>query len=211
MEFFSEYGDIEHLLKASKQQWILIDNLHSEPGFIQSYANSLNVLKTRYAFKMPGNIILYLTDKKALLTKEEKAIFGEELTSKLKINGIYTKIFLENNFEPRHKIKSLLEDISIGNLLAEHIDINKHLYLKGYFTFQDGSVDKNKLNIAAYDPIISKKINKICDAENENDFSHMWNSIFIDDDTTRIKQQAIEVKNILGFLSLQPEKNKLLK
>ncbi|MBP1444310.1 hypothetical protein J0A78_20590, partial [Providencia rettgeri] len=114
MEFFSEYGDIEHLLKASKQQWILIDNLHSEPGFIQSYANSLNVLKTRYAFKMPGNIILYLTDKKALLTKEEKAIFGEELTSKLKINGIYTKIFLENNFEPRHKIKSLLEDISIG-------------------------------------------------------------------------------------------------
>ncbi|MFP4817022.1 hypothetical protein [Providencia hangzhouensis] len=34
----------------------------------------------------------------------------------------------------------------------------------------------------------------------------MWNSIFIDDDTTRIKQQAIEVKNILGFLSLQPEK-----
>ncbi|MBO2879946.1 hypothetical protein J5H52_21325, partial [Providencia rettgeri] len=92
------------------------------------------------------------------------------------------------------------------NLLAEHIDINKHLYLKGYFTFQDGSVDKNKLNIAAYDPIISKKINKICDAENENDFSHMWNSIFIDDDTTRIKQQAIEVKNILGFLSLQPEK-----
>ncbi|MBO2867736.1 hypothetical protein J5H54_22845, partial [Providencia rettgeri] len=140
------------------------------------------------------------------MTKEEKAIFGEELTSKLKINGIYTKIFLENNFEPRHKIKSLLEDISIGNLLAEHIDINKHLYLKGYFTFQDGSVDKNKLNIAAYDPIISKKINKICDAENENDFSHMWNSIFIDDDTTRIKQQAIEVKNILGFLSLQPEK-----
>ncbi|WP_438336156.1 C80 family cysteine peptidase [Providencia hangzhouensis] len=188
MEFFSEYGDIEHLLKASKQQWILIDNLHSEPGFIQNYANSLNVLKTRYAFKMPGNIILYLTDKKALLTKEEKAIFGEELTSKLKINGIYTKIFLENNFEPRHKIKALLEDISIGNLLAEHIDINKHLYLKGYFTFQDGSVDKNKLNIAAYDPIISKKINKICDAENENDFSHMWNSIFIDDDTTRIKQ-----------------------
>ncbi|MEX5904554.1 hypothetical protein [Providencia hangzhouensis] len=120
--------------------------------------------------------------------------------------GNILKIFLENNFEPRHKIKSLLEDISIGNLLAEHIDINKHLYLKGYFTFQDGSVDKNKLNIAAYDPIISKKINKICDAENENDFSHMWNSIFIDDDTTRIKQQAIEVKNILGFLSLQPEK-----
>ncbi|MCK9790232.1 C80 family cysteine peptidase [Providencia rettgeri] len=89
MEFFSEYGDIEYLLKASKQQWILIDNLHSEPGFIQNYANSLNVLKTRYAFKMPENIILYLTDKKALLTKEEKVIFGEELTSKLKTNGIY--------------------------------------------------------------------------------------------------------------------------
>ncbi|MDL9985765.1 C80 family cysteine peptidase [Providencia rettgeri] len=206
MEFFSEYGDIEHLLKVTKQQWILIDNIHSEPGFIQNYANSLNVLKTRYGFKMPENIILYLTDKKALLTKEEKVIFGEELTSKLKTNGIYTKVFFENNFEPRHKIKALLEDISIGNLLAEHIDINKHLYLKGYFTFQDGSVDKNKINIAAYDPIISKKINKICDAENENDFSHMWNSIFIDDDTTSIKQQAIEVKNILEFLSLQPEK-----
>lgn len=206
MEFFSEYGDIEHLLKVTKQQWILIDNIHSEPGFIQNYANSLNVLKTRYGFKMPENIILYLTDKKALLTKEEKVIFGEELTSKLKTNGIYTKVFFENNFEPRHKIKALLDDISIGNLLAEHIDINKHLYLKGYFTFQDGSVDKNKINIAAYDPIISKKINKICDAENENDFSHMWNSIFIDDDTTRIKQQAIEVKNILEFLCLQPEK-----
>ncbi|HGV9233759.1 TPA: C80 family cysteine peptidase, partial [Providencia rettgeri] len=111
MEFFSEYGDIEHLLKVTKQQWILIDNIHSEPGFIQNYANSLNVLKTRYGFKMPENIILYLTDKKALLTKEEKVIFGEELTSKLKTNGIYTKVFLENNFEPRHKIKALLEDI----------------------------------------------------------------------------------------------------
>lgn len=206
MEFFSEYGDIEHLLKASKQQWILIDNLHSEPGFIQNYANLLNVLKTRYGFKVPENIILYLTDKKALLTKEEKVIFGEELTSNLKTNGIYTKIFLENNFESRHKIRALLEDISIGNLLVEHIDINKHLYLKGYFTFQDGSVDKNKLKIAAYDPIISKKINKICDAESENDFSHMWDSIFIDDDTTRVKQQAIEVKDILEFLSHQPEK-----
>ncbi|MBN6367816.1 hypothetical protein JZL89_20980, partial [Providencia rettgeri] len=189
-----------------KQQWILIDNLHSEPGFIQNYANSLNVLKTRYDFKMPENIILYLTDKKALLTKEEKVIFSEELTSKLKINGIYTKVFLENYFEPRYKIIALLEDISMGNLQAENIDINRHLYLKGYFTFQDGSIDKNKLNIAAYDPIISKKINKVCDAENENDFSHMWNSIFIDDDTTRIKQQAIEAKDILEFLSHQPEK-----
>ncbi|MEX6038700.1 C80 family cysteine peptidase [Providencia hangzhouensis] len=75
MEFFSEYGDIEHLLKASKQQWILIDNLHSEPGFIQSYANSLNVLKTRYAFKMPGNIILYLTDKKGTFDKRRKGDF----------------------------------------------------------------------------------------------------------------------------------------
>ncbi|WP_206077556.1 calcium-binding protein [Providencia sp. MGF014] len=34
----------------------------------------------------------------------------------------------------------------------------------------------------------------------------MWDLIFIDDDTTGVKQQAIEVKEILGFLSQQPEK-----
>lgn len=206
MEFFSEYGDPENLLKASKQQWILIDNLHSEPGFIQHYANSLNVLKTRYSFKMPENIILYLTDEKALLTKDEKVIFSEELTSKLKINGIYTKVFLGSNFELRQKIRSLLENISIGNLFVDHIDIDRHSYLKGYFSLQDGGIDKKKLNIAAYDPIISKKINTICDAENENNFSQMLDLIFIDDDTTGVKQQAIEAKGVLEFLSHQPEK-----
>ncbi|WP_285315601.1 C80 family cysteine peptidase [Providencia rettgeri] len=206
MEFFLEHGDIERLLKVPKQQWILIDNLHPEPGYIQNYANSLHELKLRYDFKIPESISLYLTDTKSLLTKDEKVSFFDELTSKLKINGVYTKFFLESNFEIRHRIRALLEDISIGNLLIENIDINENSCLKGFFTLQDGSIDKDKLKVAVYDPIISKKINKICEAENESDFAQMWDSIFSDDNSTRVKQQAIEVKEILEFLSHQPEK-----
>ncbi len=34
----------------------------------------------------------------------------------------------------------------------------RHSYLKGYFSLQDGGIDKKKLNIATYDPLLVKKL-----------------------------------------------------
>lgn len=206
MQFFVEHGDIEKLNMLSQQQWIIVDNIHSEAAFIQNLANSLDVVKQRYDLRKPENILVYLTDKKHFLDQEDKFRFTQQLAIRLKEKGINSYVSLEMHFDAKSKLRFLLENISLGYVEREDINIYRFNYLKGYFTLEDGSVDHDKIKVAIYDPIVSEKINQYMLDKTESDDLISWNAIFDDDPKTSVKQQAIEIKKLLNFLSLQPDK-----
>ncbi|EPL6454956.1 C80 family cysteine peptidase [Providencia rettgeri] len=206
MQFFIEYGDIGNLDTLSSQQWVIIDNIRSEPSFIQNLANSIDVAKNRYLLRKPENISVYLTDKKSFLDLEDKFEFTQQLAIRLKEKGINSNVNLEIYFDDERKLMFLLENIAINNIKKEYININRYAYLKGYFTLEDGNVDYEKINIAIYDPIVSKKVNQYFRESTGQEGFERWNANFEDEPNVSLKQQAIELKEVLKFISLQPER-----
>ena len=206
MQFFIEHGDIESLDTLSSQQWVIIDNIRSEPSFIQNLANSIDVAKNRYLLRKPENISVYLTDKKSFLDLKDKFEFTQQLAIRLKKKGINSNVNLEVYFDDVHKIMFLLEKIALNNVKKEAISLARYTYLKGYFTLEDGSIDYGKINIAIYDPIVSKKINQYFRESTGQEGFERWNANFEDEPNVSVKQQAKELKEILKFLSLQPER-----
>ena len=206
MQFFIEYGDIESLDTLSPQQWVIIDNIRSEASFMQNLANSIDVAKQRYLLKKPENISIYLTDKKAFLDLKDKFEFTKQLGIRLKEKGISSNVNLEVYFDDVRKVMFLLENIALNNVKKEDISLARYTYLKGYFTLEDGSIDYGKINIAIYDPIVSKKINQYFRESTGQEGFERWNANFEDEPNVSVKQQAKELKEILKFLSLQPER-----
>ncbi|MEQ4672986.1 C80 family cysteine peptidase [Providencia vermicola] len=206
MQFFIEHGDVEKLTTQKNQQWIVIDNIRAESGFMQNLTNIINVLKHRYQFTSPENISFYFTDKKSYLDVGDKFEFTKQFSIKLKEKGINSNINLEMHTEKNHKLMFLLKNIALNNIKKEDVNIKRYTYLKDYFSLEDGSIDYNKMNISIYDPIVSKKITQYFNDTTECDDFQRWNSVFEDDKNVSIKQQAIELKEVLKFLSLQPEK-----
>jgi len=206
MQFFIEYGDIGNLDTLSHQQWVIIDNIRSEPSFIQNLANSIDVAKHRYLLRKPENISVYLTDKKSFLELEDKFEFTQQLAIRLKEKGINSNVNLEMYFDDVRKVMFLLEKIALNNVKKEDVSITRYTYLKGYFTLEDGSIDYGKINIAIYDPIVSKKINQYFRDSTGQEGFERWNANFEDEPNVSVKQQAIELKEVLKFLSLQPER-----
>lgn len=206
MQFFIEYGDIGNIDTLSPQQWVIIDNIRSEPSFIQNLANSIDVAKNRYLLRKPENISVYLTDKKSFLDLEDKFEFTKQLAIRLKEKGINSNVNLEIYFDDVRKIMFLLENIATNNARKEDVNINRYAYLKGYFTLEDGNVDYEKINIAIYDPIVSKKVNQYFRESTGQEGFERWNANFEDEPNVSVKQQARELKEVLKFLSLQPER-----
>lgn len=206
MQFFIEYGDIEKFTTQKKQQWIVIDNIRAESSFMQNLTNIINVVKLRYQFTPPENISFYFTDEKSYLDVEDKFEFAKQFSIKLKEKGINSNVNVESHIDNRYKLMYFLENIASNNIKEEDVNIKRYAYLKGYFSLDDGSIDYNKMNISIYDPIVSKKITQYFIDTTQWDDLQKWNSVFEDDKNVSIKQQAIELKEVLNFLSLQPEK-----
>ncbi|MGG4662603.1 C80 family cysteine peptidase [Providencia vermicola] len=206
MQFFIEYGDIKKFTEFENQQWIVIDNIRAESGFMQNLTNSINVIKHRYQLSSPENISVYFTDKKSALEVGEKFEFLRQFSIKLKEKEINSNVNLEVHIDNERKILFLLGNIALNNIKIEDVNTERYTYLKNYFTLDDGKIDYEKLNIAIYDPIVSKKVNQyFMDMDDKSDFKK-WNAAFDDEKNISIKQQAIELKKVLKYLSLQPKK-----
>ncbi|MGJ3352500.1 C80 family cysteine peptidase [Providencia sp. Je.9.19] len=231
-----EYGDVEKLSKYSNQNWVLIDNITEDLNFKQNLASGLIKLKQRYKLNDPGKIELHLTDKKEKLTLLMKTEFHSELSKFLKLNGLDSDVRLNKGIdnelivsdkpllppkrirldvasiesreaiETKNNISLFLEEVAIGKLVLSDLTLSEHPYLTQYFCKENGDLDINKINIAVYDPIVNRKVQDFLNMASPSNSIDKWNDLFLDDQDITLKQQAIETKYVLDFLSLQPEK-----
>ncbi len=235
-----EYGsaDLISLVEENKiTNWVIIGDTDIIRKPTGKLASELLALKNKYPLINPENILYHSVGPAMITDAAEHKVFLMDLSANLKSHGMTSEVKSKYTHDYNHHLASvnndtqstsflggnshqslitLLEKISLKEVLIQDITKVEHPYLLNYFSDENGGVDIEKLKIAVSDPLINKRLNDIL--SQNKDFNTLSMNLLLESSLSNSYQQQaeyihtllIEIKNDLSLLNNLSENSKLL-